>query len=166
MSDSTANMSNDQSENKDENEIEESSNDKQSDPESEIFFQEDRLVSLWGGLSLPTNKENLIQKWFGCIYEKFSKPKHSKKQNIYIGKILRMLLSDENGNPYAVEVESLKLKAGSGTILESVPEHLGRNISIFPLYNIIAGPLEVLPMKSNEWNVTNYENVKEVFKEC
>ena len=77
-----------------------------------------------------------------------------------------MLLSDENGNPYAVEVESLKLKAGSGTILESVPEQLGRNISIFPLYNIIAGPLEVLPMKNNEWNVTNYENVKEVFKEC
>ena len=77
-----------------------------------------------------------------------------------------MLFSDENGNPYAVEVESLKLKVGSGTMLESVPEHLGRNISIFPLHNIIAGPLEVLPMKNNKWNVTNYENVKEVFKEC
>ena len=77
-----------------------------------------------------------------------------------------MLLSDENGNPYAVEVEPLKLKVGSGTKFESVPEHLRCNISIFPLYNIIAGPLEVLPMKNNKWNVTNHENVKEVIKEC
>ena len=65
----------------------------------------------------------------------------------------------------AAEVDSLKLKVGSGTILESVPEHLGHDISIFPLYNIIAGPLKVLPMKNNKWNVTNYEKVKEVFKE-
>ena len=65
-----------------------------------------------------------------------------------------------------MEVESLKLKVGAGTILESVPAHLGRDISIFPLYNIIADPLEVLLMKNNKWNVTNYEKVKEVFKEC
>ena len=61
------------------------------------------------------------------------------------------------------------MKVGSGTVLESVPAHLGRDIFIFPLYNIIAGPLQVLPMKEMEchkWNVTNYEKVKEVFKEC
>ena len=56
------------------------------------------------------------------------------------------------------------MKVGNGTILESVPEHLDCDISIIPLYDIIAGPLEVLPMKNSKWNVANYENVKEVFK--
>ena len=165
MSDSTTNNSNDESENKDENEIEESSNDKQSDPESENSCLEDKLVSLCGGLS-PSKEENLIQKRYGCIYENFSKPSNTKKQTLYTGKILRRFLSDENGKAYAVEVESLTLKVRSGTILESVPEHLGCDISIFPLYNIIAGPFEVLPMKNNKWNVINYEKVKERFKEC
>ena len=46
----------------DENEIEESSKDENSDPESENFCLEDKLLSLWGGLSLPTKEEKLIQK--------------------------------------------------------------------------------------------------------
>ena len=45
-------------------------------------------------------------------------------------------------------MENLKPKIGSGTILESVLRHLGRDISVYPLYNIIAGPLEVIPMKN------------------
>ena len=72
MSDSTTDSSNDESENKDENEIEESSNDEQSYTESEKFCLEDKLVSLLGGLSPPTKEENLIQKWYCCIYENFS----------------------------------------------------------------------------------------------
>ena len=52
------------------------------------------------------------------------------------------------------------------SIPESVAEELGRDITISPLYNTIAAPLEVLPIKNNKWNVTNYEKVKEVFKEC
>ena len=70
MSESTVNSSNDQSE--DENEIGESSKDKLSDPESENFCLEDKLVSLWRSLSPPTKEENLIQKWYGCIYENFT----------------------------------------------------------------------------------------------
>ena len=66
---------------------------------------------------------------------------------------------------YSVEAESLKLKVLSGVILESIPEDLNPDTSIFPLCNIIAGPLEVLSMKNNKLNVTNYEKVKEAFKE-
>ena len=61
-------------------------------------------------------------------------------------------------------MENLKPKIGSGTILESVLQHLGRDISFYPLYNIIAGPLEVIPMKNNKWNIPAYENVK--VKKC
>ena len=53
----------------------------------------------------------------------------------------------------------------SGVILESIPEDLNPDTSIFPLCNIIAGPLEVLSIKNNKLNVTNYEKVKEAFKE-
>ena len=61
-------------------------------------------------------------------------------------------------------MENLKPKIGSGTILESVLQHLGRDISVYPLYNIIAGSLEVIPMKNNKWNIPAYENVK--VKKC
>ena len=57
------------------------------------------------------------------------------------------------------------MKVLSGVILESIPEDLNPDTSIFPLCNIIAGPLEVLSMKNNKLNVTNYEKVKEAFKE-
>ena len=86
MSDSTIDSSNDESENKDENEIEESSNEEQSDPESENFYLENKLVSLWGNLSPPTKEESLPQKWYGGIYENFSKPKHSKNAKKLIDK--------------------------------------------------------------------------------
>ena len=105
MSDSTTNSSNDESENKYENEIEESSNEEQSDPESKFFCLEDKLVSLWGDLSPPTKEENLIRKRYGYIYENFSKPKHSKKQTLYIGKILRRFLS---GRSRLLKIESRK----------------------------------------------------------
>ena len=47
-------------------------------------------------------------------------------------------------------MESRKTKIGNGTVLESVPKHLGRDISVYPFNNIIAGPLEVIPMKNNK----------------
>ena len=80
----------------DENEIEESSKDEKSDPESENFCLEDKLLSLWGSLSPPTKEENLIQKCGGCICKNFSKPKQSKSQTLYICKVLCRFLSDEN----------------------------------------------------------------------
>ena len=63
-------------------------------------------------------------------------------------------------------MESRKTKIGNGTVLESVPKHLGRDISVYPFNNIIAGPLEVIPMKNNKWNIPAYESVKEVFSKC
>ena len=116
------------------------------------------LQSLWKSISPPT-KEDLLQQWYGCIYQEYNKTKGSKKQAVLVAKATRCFLSDENGKAYAPELESLKPKIGSETILESVPQHLGRDISVYPLYNIIAGPLEVIPMKNNKWN--KYSSLRE-----
>lgn len=66
----------------------------------------------------------------------------------------------------AVEIDCLKPHVGSETILESVPEHLGGDVGRFPLYNVIAGPLEVIPMRGRKWNVPGYESLKKTFQKC
>ena len=124
------------------------------------------LQSLWKSISPPTKEEDILQQWYGCIYQEYNKTKGSKKQAVFVAKATRRFLSDENGKAYALEMESLKPKIGSGTILQSVPQHQGRDISVYPLHNIIAGPLEVIPMKNNKWNIPAYESVKEVFSKC
>ena len=123
------------------------------------------LQSLWKSISPPTKEEDILQQWYGCIYQEY-KLKGSKKQALFVAKATRRFLSDENGKAYALEMKSLKLKIGSGTILKSVPQHLGRDISVYSLYNVIAGPLEVIPMKNNKWNISAYESVNKVFSKC
>ena len=83
MSDSTTDCSNVESEKKDENEIEQSSNDKQSDPESENFCLEDKLVFLWASLSPPTKEDNLIQKWYGCIFMRILASRNILKSKLF-----------------------------------------------------------------------------------
>ena len=65
-----------------------------------------------------------------------------------------------------MEMKIVKPKTGSGTILESVLQHLGWDISVYPLYNIITGPLEVIPMKKDKWNIPAYASVIELFSKC
>ena len=77
------------------------------------------------------------------VYQEYNKTKGSKKQALFVSKATHHFLSNENGKAFAQEMESLKPKIGSGTILESVPQHLGRDISVYPLHNMITGPLEV-----------------------
>ena len=43
----------------------------------------------------------------------------------HLAKATRCFLSDENGKAYAMEMKIVKPKTGSGTILESVLQHLG-----------------------------------------
>ena len=123
------------------------------------------LQSLWKSISPPT-KEDILPQWYGCIYQEYNKTRGSKKHILFVAQAIHRFLSDENGKAYALEMETRKPKIGNGSILESVPKHLGRDISVYPLYNIITRPLEVIPMKNNKWNIPAYESVKEVFSKC
>ena len=107
------------------------------------------LQSLWKSISPPTKEEDVLQQWYGCIYQEYNKTKGSKKQVLFAAKATPRFLSDENGKAYTLEMESFKSKIGRRTIFETVPQHLGQDISLCPLRNIIAGLLEVIPMKNN-----------------
>lgn len=102
MPESTTDSSNDES--KDEDEIEQSSKNEWCDLESENFWLCKILAFLLDSLSPPTKEENLIEKWYGCIQEDFSKPKHSKWKTLYIDKVLCQFLSDENGKAHVVDI--------------------------------------------------------------
>ena len=61
--------------------------------------------------------------------------------------------------------EMLKAKVGSGTILEDTPAHLPLDESCFSLRDVIAGPLDVIPLKGSiKFNVSKYEEVANAFE--
>ena len=70
---------------------------------------------------------------------------------------------DKDGPISALEIDCLKPHVGCDSILESVPEHLGRDIDVFPTPNIIGGPLEVHPLKGGRWNVPSYQELKKTY---
>ena len=74
------------------------------------------LQSLRKSISPPTKEENILQQWYGCIYQEYDKTKGSKKQAVFDAKATRRFLNDENGKAYALEMESLNPKIGSKTI--------------------------------------------------
>ena len=58
----------------------------------------------------------------------------------------------------------LKPKVGLGTVMEDTPDHLP-DIGIFKMYDIIDGPLDIVPLKGNKWDVPDYDVIYEHFKE-
>ena len=122
--------------------------------------EDDRLVSFWKSLNPPKKEEELVQKWYGCIY------RSKKKDHLYVGKAVRHFLSDNNGVVTGLEVECLKPHVGTDNILESVPDHLGHDVDIFEVHNIIDGPLDVIHLKSGKWEIPSYQNLKERFARC
>ena len=111
------------------------------------------LVIFWKSLNAPNAEENIVQKWYGCVYYDLKKSPH-----LYVGKALRRFLVDVDGPVSGLEIECLKPHVGIGIILESVPAH-HPDIDVFSVHNIIAGPL-----KGEKWNVEQYGNIKDKFE--
>ena len=73
-------------------------------------------------------------------------------------------LQDENSPVDKLIMRSLKPKIGSDTILEDTPAHLPHDECQFDLYDVIAGPLKVDPLKgSSKFHVPSYEKVEKIF---
>ena len=68
-----------------------------------------------------------------------------------------------DGPATGIELDCLKPHFGSGTVLEGIPSHLPRDIDLFDIENVFAGPLLVKPVKGNKWEVPDYEDVKRAF---
>ena len=115
-----------------------------------------KLKLTWESLSPPNKEEDLIGKWYGVIYE-------SKRSSmLFVGKILRRFLHDAEGPVDSIEIRCLKPKTGSGTILDDTPSH-SPDISTFQLTDVIYGPLNVVPVKGNKFDVLEYEDLVEHF---
>ena len=82
---------------------------------------------------------------------------------LYIGKVEKRWLYDEGGPVTHINFHCLKPKSGSGTVLEETPKHLGKYSDKIPLIDMIAGPLQVEPLKGNKINVPVYQDVLKVF---
>ena len=119
---------------------------------------EEEMINTWKALNLPNKEENVVQKWYACIYET------KKKNHLYIGKAVKRFLDDKEGPVNGLEIECLKPHVGTGNVLESVPEHLERDVDVFPAYCIIDGPLHVIPLKGGKWEISEYTNLKEKFE--
>ena len=83
-----------------------------------------------------------------------------------VAKLLRCFLGDENGPVASVKMECLMAKVGSGDVLQATSFHLPRDIAIFPLQDVISGPLLVIPKTRNSrsYQVQGYANLKSLFK--
>ena len=57
-----------------------------------------KMEECWRRLSLPTTKEELIDKWYACIFLR------NKSAGLYIGKMKKRFLNDEGGMVLVLEL--------------------------------------------------------------
>ena len=108
------------------------------------------LQNCWDTISPPFPESDLKAAWYAAI---FNVPKR-KRGTLYIGKVTKRFLSEENGSVDCLELDCLKPASGpSSTILEEPPEHFGKDIGMFKAYDIIAGPLKIVLWKERNGNI-------------
>ena len=76
------------------------------------------LLYLWKCLSPPTEESDIKSKWYAFIFEQH------KKKYLYVGRAIQHFLVNENGKIEYLQIDCLKHHIGSGTVLDSIPEHL------------------------------------------
>ena len=108
----------------------------------------------WKAISPPNKEDEVMGKWFGVVYC------GGKVLMLHVAKLLRHFLDDENGPVASAEMECHMAKVGSGDVLQATPFHLPRDTAIFPLQDVISGPLLVIPKArdSRSYQVQGYEN--------
>ena len=99
------------------------------------------LNSIWKALSPPVREEEIKGSWYAAIFA------NKRKSQLYIGKLTQRFLFGKDGMVEKVELEELKPKSGGGTDLEQPP--IGsRSFGVYNLEDVIAGPLELVPIKN------------------
>ena len=77
--------------------------------------------------------------------------------------MLHRFREDVGGKITGFELDYLEAPLGETTILKSVLRHLGKDIDIFPVWNIIQA-VQIESLKGGQWNVPNYGLLKERFR--
>ena len=76
--------------------------------------------------------------------------------------MLHRFREDVGGKITGLELDCLEAPLGE-IILKSVPTHFGKDIDIFPVWNIIQ-VVQIAPLKGGQLNVPNYGLLKERFR--
>ena len=96
-----------------------------------------KMEEYWCRLSLPTMEKELIDKWYACIFL------HNQSAGLYIGRMKKRFLNDEGGMVLALELDCLERKLGvTDNILREAKR---KDVSIFPVKDIIFGPFQMNP---------------------
>ena len=130
------------------------SNNDDSNDDDALTSVHEAILETWRSVSPERiSEKTLLGKWYAIIYS------NAKKPMLYIGKFEKRWLYDEGGAVTHIDLCCLKSKSGSGTVLEETPKHLGKYSDKIPLIDIIAGPLQVEPLKGNKINIPVYQDV-------
>ena len=107
---------------------------------------------MWDQLNPPVTEESLQGKFFAVVFYDIK-----RKPHLYVGRILKRFLTNADGPAKEFSVECLKRGATStSTVLEEVPQHLNKDIAIYPTYDIICGPLKASLLRGAKWSVPDY----------
>ena len=115
-----------------------------------------KLRATWKSLSPPVAEESVLGKWYVVVYST------KCAGQLFVSKIMKNVLDDENDAVDSLKVCCPKPKVGSGTLLDNVPSHLP-DICLFNLADVIYGPLEVVPMRAQKFDVPEYQEVVKHF---
>lgn len=116
------------------------------------------LVALWTDLSPPTNESEIIGKWFAGIYLS------GKKVLLYVGRATKRFINDVDSKATHIELDLLKLhQPGGRGYIECIPEHLEQDLTVFPIYNIIAMITDVSYANNGRWFFKKYAELEKFF---
>ena len=121
----------------------------------------DLLKKVWKVISPSTPEDGVTKGWYGVIYQK-----KKKKAYFYVGKATSRFLLDKDRLVNALELDCLKPHVRNGTALQSYEKSTQReNLFIYSLYNIIAGPIKVIPKKFPNLHAPDYQKLEKSFQE-
>ena len=114
------------------------------------------MQNCWKGLSPLTAEEDVVNKWYGCIYSSKRGP------NLLIGKATQRLLNDEDGLIMALKIDCVEQKLeNTDCILKQVRKS---DVDIFPVQNIICSPLNIIPLSNGHLECLMYTEVQKIFE--
>ena len=118
-----------------------------------------QLMQFWKSVSPPVNESSIKGKWFAAIYN------DSNKKSLYIGRAIRRFLIDDDGEVTHLELDCLKPRVGNVNILDGYPPEHDGDKYLYPLEDVLGGPLDVVPVpRKRSWRVVNLDKIETFFE--